>query len=219
MNSTNLQTNHALKRKHNTLNTMNLEDIKVGETYNVRVRVSRIDTNCLVCQPLNQDGTPSDFSPNYFNFAEAEAFYPAENGKKPTEPAPKYDPCRKFREGDEVRYVPCNGRECPVMPCDEYYREKTLTVVKDEDSNHQVLVRTQDGREKYIRFCYLQLITPVEELKPYYIDEYPNTCKLMKRDGGKLYKLADYWDTHPRFKAAAEAECDRLNEEWRKMQK
>lgn len=205
------------------------ENIEVGKTYNVRMLVARTylsSTGRMCLRACTVDKQGHHLATHILSEGEADAFSPI-NPYQPIEifkmteipePAPKYDPCRKFREGDEVRYVPCNGRECPVMPCDEYYREKTLTVVKDEDSNHQVLVRTQDGREKYIRFCYLQLITPVEELKPYYIDEYPNTCKLMKRDGGKLYKLADYWDTHPRFKAAAEAERDRLNEEWRKEQ-
>lgn len=132
------------------------------------------------------------------------------------EPAPKYDPNRLFREGDEVRYVPCNGRECPAMPCDEYYREKTLTVVKDEDSNHQVLVRTQDGREKYIRFCYLQLVTPVEELEPYCVRKYSSFYAVEKYNNHKARPATYDIDFHPHAKEAAEAERDRLNLEYRR---
>lgn len=189
---------------------MNIEDIKVGETYFVNVKVTATSTNRFVCQPLLGGCTMSDFAPTYFNFAEAEAFYKS----IPETTPPKYDPCRLFREGDEVRYVPYNGRECPAMPVDEYYREKTLTVVKDEDSNHQVLVRTQDGREKYIRFCYLQLVTPVEEVMPYSVSENLYGWVVFKDTPGNV--VANFNNTHPNAKAAVEAECGRLNAEYRK---
>lgn len=189
---------------------MNREDIKVGETYNVRVRVGRIDTKRFVCQPLNQDGTPSDFSPNYFNFAEAEAFHPVE-------PAPKYDPCRLFRKGDKVWEVLVKGRR--YLGAHNNHKAGELATVTCNEDYSTVMIQYEDGDKFSIDVAYLELVTPVEVLEPYYIEEYPNTCKLMKRNGAKLYKLADYWDTHPRFKAAAVAERDRLNAEYRKEQK
>jgi hypothetical protein len=137
------------------------------------------------------------------------------NCKKPTEPAPKYDPCRKFRRGDIVRYVPHNGRECPAMPLDEYYRVKTLTVVEDEDANHRVLVETQDGRNKYIMFCYLELVTPVEELEPFEVYHRPSEWCVIKTANDLIASIYNV-DIHPNAKAAAEAECARLNAEWGK---
>ena len=139
-----------------------------------------------------------------------------ENGIKNTEPAPKYDPSRKFRKGDIVRHVPHNGRECPAMPLDEYYRVKTLTVVEDEDANHNVFVETQDGRNKYIRFCFLELVTPVEEIEPYSVSE-ATVQYLVKKDNKKV--VAQFCKLyHPNAKAAAEAERDRLNAKHRKEQ-
>jgi hypothetical protein len=129
--------------------------------------------------------------------------------------APKYDPCRKFRRGDIVRYVPHNGRECPAMPLDEYYRVKTLTVVEDEDANHRVLVETQDGRNKYIMFCYLELVTPVEELEPFEVYHRPSEWCVIKTANDLIASIYNV-DIHPNAKAAAEAERDRLNAEWRK---
>lgn len=180
---------------------MNIEYVKIGETYYVPFTVKAISGEYVTA---TTGGT-------------LEALFLAKT-LHPIPSAPKYDPCRPFREGDEVRYVPCNGRECPAMPCDEYYREKTLTVVKDEDSNHQVLVRTQDGREKYIRFCYLQLITPVEELEPYIVKKYSSFYAVEKRNDLKDRPATYDVDFHPHAKEAAEAERDRLNAEHRKKQ-
>lgn len=134
------------------------------------------------------------------------------------ETAPKYDPCREFKKGDIVRYVPHNGRECPAMPLDEYYRVKTLTVVEDEDSNHNVLVETQDGRNKYIRFCFLQLVTPVEELEPFRVRKYSSFYAVEKYNNHKARPATYDVDFHPHAKEAAEAECARLNAEYRKEQ-
>lgn len=182
---------------------MNIEDVKIGETYYVPFTVRAISGKYVTATTGGTLGA----------LLLAKTLHPIPS-------APKYDPCRPFREGDEVRYVPCNGRDCPAMPCDEYYREKTLTVVKDEDSNHQVLVRTQDGREKYIRFCYLQLITPVEELEPYSVEEDKWYWHVLEeRNGGKMTVCKFLKDFHPHAKEAAEAECKRLNEECRKEQK
>ncbi len=59
---------------------MSRKDIKVGEDYYVRVKVTAISENRFVCRPLLWGSTMSDFAPNYFNFAEAEAFYMSIDG-------------------------------------------------------------------------------------------------------------------------------------------
>lgn len=190
---------------------MNIEDIKIGETYNVRVRiVSKCKTEVISVYEDFEGIAGLDIPARRLAIL------------RPIAPAPKYDPCRKFRKGDIVRYVPHNGRECPAMPLDEYYRVKTLTVVEDEDANHNVLVETQDGRNKYIRFCFLELVTPVEELEPYSVVQ-PENYKCVRIMVGKRIHSSIPFDedecvclTLEQAKAAAEAECARLNAECRK---
>ena len=189
---------------------MNIEDIKVGETYNVRVRVGRIDTNRFVCQPLNQDGTPSDFCHNYFNFAEAEAFSPlsTENGIKNTETAPKYDPKRLFRKGDIVE-VDTHGRDiADSMKKAGLVLGKRYAVTADEGTTGHdigyVSFIGDDGIEHNSMFFWLKLVTPVEELEPYSVSE-ATVQYLVKEDNKKV--VAQFCKLyHPHAKAAAEAE-------------
>lgn len=134
---------------------------------------------------------------------------------RPMLPQPKYDPCRLFRKGDKAKPRIINGREIPKLPLDVIF-----TVTGDEDKYGVVPVEYISPviglpTSATVHAIWLELVTPVEE-EPYYIEKACNRYELMKRDGDKLYKLADYWDTHPRFKAAAEAERDRLNAEHRK---
>lgn len=194
---------------------MNIEEIKVGETYNVRVRVALIEPNRVVCRPLNQDGTPSEFCPNYFNFAEAEAFYPAD-GIKSAKNAQKYDPNRKFRKGDRVKPAERNGRKTPKL---NYKTEYTVT--SDEDDYGTVGAEYFNGAMTVsvnIPFYWLELVTPVEELGPYMV----GTDFVDDEPVWNIYKDGDlivgYTSSHPNAKAAAEAERDRLNAEWRKEQ-
>lgn len=197
---------------------MNIEDIKVGETYNVRVRVGGIDTNRFVCQPLNQDGTPSDFCPNYFNFAEAEAFSPLspENGIKNTEPAPKYDQCRLLKKGDRVQVKRRNGR-CNGK-AGEYLREAFCEVAEDEEPNELVRV-LHNATEYRLDPAYLELVTPAEELEPYNVHETEYLFRVMQVVEVGEQIVSEYRkSTHPHAKEAAEAERDRLNAEWRKEQ-
>jgi hypothetical protein len=61
--------------------------------------------------------------------------------------------------------------------------------------------------------AYLELVTPVEELEPYSIGESTDYFSVEKDDE----ELSLYWkDKHPNAKEAAEAECARLNAEYRK---
>ena len=221
---------------------MKPEDIKVGETYNVRVKVADKTGNRIITHTVIEDGLLTDMAATIF-FEEEVAAFSSINPYEPLKLAtinripetyPKYDPNRPFREKDIVRYKPLNGRECPAMPCDEFYREKTLTVVANEDCNHRVLVQTQDGREKYIMFCYLELVTPVEELERYIVihnknEKYFDVCWKDddEPDGrtGRTRRRTTFWYHQPpktytqkEANAAAEAECARLNAEYRKEQ-
>lgn len=138
-----------------------------------------------------------------------------ENGIKNTEPAPKYDPCRLFRKGDKAKPRIINGREIPKMPLDVIF-----TVTGDEDEYGAVPVEYMSPvrgllTSTTVLAVWLELVTPVEEQEPYFVEEGQISFRLKK--GDKL--LANYWPSHPNAKAAAEAERDRLNAEYRKEQK
>ena len=191
---------------------MNIEDIKAGETYNVRVKVSRINAAGVFCYACDKDGTYFGKHTNLFTEDEVEAF-------TPVTPAPKYDTCRLFRKGDKVRVVEWNGRK--YYDYDHHTELKTGCIAeiweneKDEQEEGFVSVMF----EEHIRCvppCYLELITPVEEIEPWVIDEGdPHFWGIVKIAGKFPVMLPrDYYT-----REQAEAEVDRLNAEYRKEQK
>lgn len=127
---------------------------------------------------------------------------------KNTETAPKYDPCRRFKKGDEVRVVVWNGRTCR--------REGQVGfVVKDEEASGMVELSI-DGWKNGVFYhaCLLELVIPVEELEPYGIAENLHGWIVYKDNPGNV--VANFNNMHPHAKEAAEAECARLNAEYRK---
>ena len=132
------------------------------------------------------------------------------------QPKPKYDPCRPFRNGDIVRYVERDGRSYVDAPP----VGATCCVCVGEDSVGMVSVefKFSENEEPAVHdvpFYHLELVTPVEELEPYSVQE------TMSHDGWQIVRdglpLVIYdSQRHPNAKAAAEAERDRLNAEWRK---
>lgn len=128
---------------------------------------------------------------------------------------PKYDPCRPFRVGDIVTPIERDGREVPDgAPVGE-----KCTVVESE-KNGIVCIRYDAGSEHYIHeipYFHLELVTPVEELKSFYLESdelfffiYFGTKRnyeLVARLDKKYYTLTE-----------AYAEHDRLNAEYRKEQ-
>lgn len=129
------------------------------------------------------------------------------------QPAPKYDPCRLFRVGDIVTPIERDGREVPDgAPVGE-----KCTVVEPE-KNGIVCIRYDVGSEYYIHeipFYHLELVSPVEELKPYRVEESTDYFSVDKGEE----EICLFWkDKHPNPKAAAEAECSLLNEGYRKDQ-
>lgn len=128
----------------------------------------------------------------------------------PVPPAPKYDPCRLFRAGDRVTPKVVNGRDFNNIA--EEMKGKVLIVTQDENRLCNVYVR--DGEDEFtIDPAYLELVKPVEELEPYSMGESSDYFSVDKDDD----ELCLYWkDKHPHAKEAAEAECSRLNAEYRK---
>lgn len=141
----------------------------------------------------------------------------ADNGIKNTEKAPKYDPCRKFKKGDVVRVVERHERYQPNIPVDELWKD-LCTVAEDEDfCNNLVKVRSKDGREKLSHWWYLELVTPVEERYPYIVSN--DDTEFSVFDRMRRLTVCSFDICHPHAEEAAEAECARLNAEYRKEQK
>lgn len=81
-------------------------------------------------------------------------------------------------------------------------------------------MKAQNGDVLSVPFYYLKLITPVEELAPYYVDEWETGWTVNKKlPNGDYHITCSYEHYHPHAKEAAEAERDRLNAEYRKEQK
>lgn len=190
---------------------MNIEDIKVGETYYVRVKVNTIGENYIRVTPILQGGVLSTYWPTTFALGESSAFFPIplENGTKNSDPAPKYDPCRMFRKGDKVRVVKCNGRigstSAPVG---------MLAIVTEDEKECSWIYLTTKECDYSIDPAYLELITTVEEQEPYCIADHIHGWIVYKDNPGNV--VANFNKTHPHAKAAAKAECARLNAEHRK---
>ena len=198
-----------------------MEDIKVGETYNVRAKVCTINEN-NTCWVRIEDAV---YGTQYHDVAiEPKNLYqfltyiskPIEIFKMTEIPEtyPKYDPCRLLRKGDKVQVKKrdgrCNGKD------GEYLREAFCTVAEDETQNELVRV-LHNATEYRLDPAYLELVTPVEELEPYEVTESSDYYGVDKDD--LEVEAAIFWKkSHPNAKAAAEAERDRLNAEYRKEQ-
>lgn len=137
------------------------------------------------------------------------------NDTKNDEPTPKYDPCRKFREGDIVEPCQVKGRWFGTA-----WKDRSgirFEVTKDEDEEGVMWVQDPDSlHPKDVEAVFFQLVVPVEEVEPYIVKKYSNFYAVERynrlADRPATYDI----DFHPHAKEAAEAECARLNEEYRK---
>lgn len=195
-----------------------LEDIKVGETYNVRLKFTRIDSygDRWFDVPFdNEDGREFCLSDK-----EVKELVTRLDSNK------KYDPCREFMNGDKVRmvmrdgrYPYCNRMREHIVPSD------TILTVAANLGNGLVAVRDdKNPNEQVVGFYFLELVTPVEELEPYRVKLLqdgisPDTYHYWAVMDDMGHEVARFWCEQyekGKAKAAAEAERDRLNAENRK---
>lgn len=191
---------------------MKPEDIKIDETYNVRVKIRKIGETYIECSPILEGGVLSHHWPTAFAVGETSAFSPitTENGRNNSEPAPKYDPNRLFQKGDRVRVVEYKGRIKPYL---KDVLGKVYTLDEGENNIHIAYIKA-DGID-LLDVCHLELVSPVEELDPYEVTESTDYFAVAHRRTGD--EPATFWkESHPNPAAAAEAECARLNAEHRK---
>ena len=198
---------------------MKLEDIKVGETYNVRVKITSKDKHSLWVRSFGPNGKCCLENETLFEEEEIDAFTPISDSQSSiVNSQSKHDPCRLFRKGDIVE-MDTHGRDIAAsMKLSCVALGKRYTVTEDENNTGYVSFIGDNGIECYSMFFWLKLVTPVEELEPYYVGVYSDqddTCyDVANSDGYTVVRFFD--DLHPHAKEAAEAECKRLNEEWRK---
>lgn len=148
------------------------------------------------------------------------------------EEGPKYDSKRLFKKGDVVRVVERDGRR--PLRCKSVTIGHTYTVNADEEGGRVILKNTDDRYSEDVEWCYLELVTPVEDTLPYYVVEqgieFQVRMKVEDEDclistfrfKNIVEAYRRYYDMLPSMKQsreAAEAECERLNEEYRKKQK
>ena len=134
--------------------------------------------------------------------------------------SPKYDPCRLFRKGDKVRVVEWNGRNYYDLDHSTKLETGCLAEIWDDEEDEQLEGYVSVIYQGYIRSvppCYLELVTPVEEGEPYSVEEDSQYWHVFYEQNGGIMTVCKFLKSyHPTAKAAAEAERDRLNAEWRK---
>lgn len=149
---------------------MEYEDIRVGDLLNLRVRVCRPLSEYVGRLYLQAEIPNKSFDSTYVltrDIIPALSPVTLENGTKNTEPAPKYDPCRKFRKGDIVAPCSVNGRWCSHV-----WEDKSsihYEVAKDEDpiTAHMEVKDTDSPHPFLVHAAFFKLVTPVEEIEPY----------------------------------------------------
>ena len=187
---------------------MNEEELKAGERYNFTLLYTGQSIN-------NKFRFESPTGIHYIlGLGDMEAVSPVSvpsNGIKNTEPTPKYDPCRKFRNGDRVRVVEERNDRIPPI-CGRIEPGKVYTVSGNEDGGDVML--EVEGKYDCISWLWLDLVTPVEELEPYSVVNAHTHWDVTDKDMKTVVTYSKAY--HPHAKEAAEAECARLNAEYRK---
>lgn len=175
-------------------------DIKIGETYNLRIHVIGKSDDFIIARPITQNGgyATCSFLEILHKYAPSFTPIPSEHGTSvPTT-------TRLFKKGDVVTPRIYLGRKDKGLEMGEKY-----IVTADEIAGDMVAIKHHFTlRPDIVQTCFLELVTPAEELEPYSIDP-ANTNVLFKR--GK--KFATFEDDDE-----AQELCDRLNAEYRKEQ-
>lgn len=177
---------------------MKLEDIKPGEKYKLELFCILNAGNVIMFETPTGDHLP-------FRKSDLECVSPA---------APKYSPYRLFRNGDIVEPCLVNGR-C-LSP--EWKHRSGIRYEVTEDENPitaDLYIKDPDSPQPFFAHAaFFKLVTPVEEREPYSIADHIHGWIVYKDTPDNV--VANFNKTHPNAKAAAEAERDRLNAEYRK---
>lgn len=197
------------------MNTEQLKQLKQGDEIFIRARYKEVTCDGDVLFSHSARNVCDDVVKTYDYTHPKNVILPPS--------APKYDPCRRFKKGDKVKRRTVDGRT------DQEISEGIdLTVIYGEDKYGNVRVQNPNGICIVTKSVFLELVTPVEELEPYTLEE--ETAYIDDEECGILHiyynynggrdKVRTFYENGPEswdsIKAAAEAERDRLNAEYRK---
>lgn len=192
-----------------------INELKPGDEVLIRGRFEKIKDN-------------GDFQVSYLLTTVHGKFYMYKTAVHPSaviiKSPPKHDPTRLFKNGDRAEVVERHGRTITCFPAGRIKEGDIVTVAENEAGDAFIKVLTEDGHKMMIPWFVLELITPVEELEPYYVERQGETsgglCYTVRKPGGYVESTFYFGGCRSRdeqqAKAAAEAECDRLNAEYRK---
>lgn len=173
-----------------------IKNLKPGDKLITNVHFRGLEKGYVCC---TYSPRPADFEPKFY-FDPASLLLP-----------PKHDPCRLFRTGDVARVVERDGRKDAIHAVGEL-----VTVVENDFGGTFISVKNKDGRAGSIAWCFIELVTPVEELEPYSVKDSSDRYMVIDEKGAVIVMF--YKARHPHAKEAAEAERKRLNAEYRKEQ-
>lgn len=165
------------------------------------------------------------FSDTYYWVDHTAVSLPSEHGT--SVPTPKYDPTRLFRKGDKVRIRKVNGNLPKCRYNGVTVEDGTIGEINSSDERNCYWVKFNRTTSWCFDCAYFELVTPVEELEPFTV-VHKQALQHFQINHGKLnymtfpyglHKSNGWYHTITTAKAAAEAECKRLNEEWRKEHK
>lgn len=216
-----------MKHATSTIKAMNIEDIKEGEMYNVRVKVVSVYNNAV-------DAMLADATDTIVNMHIPEQrvsiLHPISS-----ETAPEHGANRLLRKGDIVTPVSCKGRKPwgRVNGGHNYANPRWKCEVVNDECQGYVEVRTQSGFEFEINACFLELVIPREKREPFHVErDDEDGCYFVQKDDGEMsavdtlvqafyFKTEDYnahYYTEGQAEELANETCKRLNAEWRKEQ-
>lgn len=197
---------------------MDIKDIKIGEMYNVLMQIHDYVDGIIFCSTVIDIDTKDGVQCG----EECEICHDEISAFSPISTAPKYAPCRKFRKGDKVRVVDEKNDRTPPC-CGDIEAGEFYTVSADEDDGDVMLA--VNGKYDCIEWYWLELVSPVEATYSIFEDERMG-CWVIAKDG-LTYAYYPFRScvsdnivhTKEEARERAEAECARLNAEYRKEQK
>ena len=192
-----------------------IKNLKHGDPVVVRGEFKTVDANgviwievgnCHRCYPSSCVSLPSEHGTSLSRRSS--------EGAETEVPTTKYAPCRLFKKGDMVQ--PRSGK---TVLASEYgfvtLHELAGQYEVNEDEARGTVTLIVNGHACFVSAFALELVTPVEEMEPYEVQEFKETIQVRERNTSITLAAFDK-ECHPNAKAAAEAERDRLNAEWRK---
>ena len=188
-----------------------LKNLKYGDTLVIHTTFDHIDDDgdlWFACPQMNEEDSIEYIHPKCVSL-------PGE-----TVETPKHGHRLLFKKGDIVE-MDTHGRDiAESMKKSGVELGKRYTVTEDENNTGYVSFIGDDGIEHHSMFFWLKLVTPVEESEPYYVEESTGSITLLSKCD-PLYNTCWHYScvkSGVEALAAAEAERDRLNTEWRKEQ-